>query len=455
MFRSLRVALLRAAAVLASAGLIACSGHEARVRDALDALDRGAPHEAIGHLDEQMEVDKPTELPKDLEGDNALLVLDRASIQMWLGQYDLSTRDFGAADKVIEMLDMRRNAADELGKYLFSDSVGRYKAPAYEKIMINTMNISSYLAQGKLQDAKVEGRRLAVLQKFLEGQKEETVLLGLGSYLSGFAFEKAGNRDEAIVFYEEALKFKPYASLKGPLAALTGGTTSSKRIADLIAGEQPLPPVSETGECDLVVVVNIGRVPEKEPVRIPIGLALTMVSGALSPGDTARANELAAKGLVTWINFPRLGRSRGAYSDPTVSIDGARLGLEEAVDVDREARAAYEEAEPTIILSAITRLLARAAAGELTQLAAGGGHRDGGAGVVGLLAGLATTVTLDVLDTPDTRSWTTLPSHVAIGRFRVKAGAHSIHISVRGVSKDVPLDAKAGGWALVTMSALR
>ena len=307
----------------AALGLAGCSGHEGRVRDALDALDRGAPQEAIGHLDEEMEVASSTELPKNLEGDNALLLLDRASIQTWIGRYDASTTDFGAADKVIEMLDMRHGAADELGKYLFSDSVGRYKAPAYEKIMINTMNIASYLAQGKLSDAKVEGRRLAVLQKFLEDQKEETTLLGLGSYLSGFAFEKAGDRDEALVFYEEALKYKPYASLVTPLASLTGGTSSSKRISDLIAGQKALAPVASTGECDLVVVVNIGRVPPKEPVRLPIGLALTIVAGSLSPGDTARANELAAKGLVTWINFPRLGKSRGVYSDPSVSLDGA------------------------------------------------------------------------------------------------------------------------------------
>jgi uncharacterized protein len=129
----------RAAIITIAASLAfhtGCAGHESRVRDALDALDRNQPDEAIRHLNDQMEVPSAKDLPLSLEGDNALLVLDRASIQLSLGRYTDSARDFGAADKAIELLDMRSNAADDLGKYLFSDSVGRYKAPAYEKIMI-------------------------------------------------------------------------------------------------------------------------------------------------------------------------------------------------------------------------------------------------------------------------------------------------------------------------------
>jgi hypothetical protein len=30
-----------------------------------------------------------------------------------------------------------------------------------------------------------------------------------------------------------------------------------------------------------------------------------------------------------------------------------------------------------------------------------------------------------------------------------------MHISVRGIAKDIPFEAQPGGWALLTMSALR
>jgi uncharacterized protein len=267
-------------------------------------------------------------------------------------------------------------------------------------------------------------------------------------------FEKANNVDEALVFYEDALKERPFASLGAPLSRLTNGKPRSKFVEEAIAaGGNAQPPPANSSE--IVVVVNIGRVPEKEPRRIPIGLALTMVSGALSPNDNARANELAAKGLVTWVNFPVLGKSRGALSVPEVLVDGRPIALEEAADVESEARAAFEKAEGTIILSAITRLLARAAAGELTQLAAGGGQREGGAGVLGLLAGLATTATLTALDTPDTRAWVTLPARVFVARIHVPPGNHTFDLSARGLTQRAEVTTKAGGWAVVTLSALR
>lgn len=438
-----------------SALLPGCAGHESRVAGALDALDRGAPHEAIASLNEEMEVASDDDLPVDVASDDALLLLDRASIQLAIRSFARASRDFGAADKAVELLDMRASAADDLGKYLFSDDVGRYRAPPYEKVMINTFNMLSYLAAGKLTDAKVEARRLAVLEKYLADQGEDAYDVALGNYLAAFTLEKSKETSEALLFYDEALGRRPFASLAVPLASLTRKQTDRKRIADLVEKVDVLPPLAESGECDLLVVVGAGRVPEKEPMRIPIGLALTLVAGHLSPGDRARANELAAKGLVTWVNFPTLGKSRGRFATPVASLDGKALPLELAADLEAEARAAFKEAETALILSAITRMLARAAVGELTQLGAGGGKREGGAGMVGLLAGLAATATLTILDTPDTRSWVTLPSQIVVGRTRIPAGKHALRLSARGVTQDITVNAKKGGYVVVPFQVLR
>jgi hypothetical protein len=58
-------------------------------------------------------------------------------------------------------------------------------------------------------------------------------------------------------------------------------------------------------------------------------------------------------------------------------------------------------------------------------------------------------------DTPDTRSWSTLPARIEIARFRVRPGRHMFRIQARGVVKDVVIDAAPGGWAFVNMTALR
>jgi hypothetical protein len=429
---------------------LGCAGHEDRTRTALEALDRGHPAIAIAELNDEMDVSSARELPAELQGDNALLVLDRATVQMSVGDHKSSARDLGAADKAIEVLDLSPNAAGDVGQYLFSDDVGSYRAPAYEKLLLNTINLMNYLALGDLTGAKVEARRLAVMQRYVKEHEEENDLLGIGSYLAGFAFEKAGDRDEALVFYDEALKYAQYQSLRDPLRVLTRGASRSPGIDALVGGAGPMPPVGETGEGEIVVVVGFGRVPQKVPVRIPIGLALTLVAGHLSPRDHARANELAAKGLVTWINYPTLGRGKGGYSAPSVDVDGRPVPMEEALDVEAEVRAAWKKREGTVILAAITRMLTRMVAGEVAQAAT---EKDGSP--IGILVGLATTATLAVLDTPDTRCWSTLPSRIAVARIRVPAGRHRIRLHARGVTKVQTVDVRPGGWAFVNHMALR
>ena len=167
----------RLLALFLSLALGGCAGHAARTEGARTALDEGIPNQALELLDEQLEVKSAADLPEKVSGDNALLLLDRAMVLQQLAStgretspknYALSSRDLEVADKQVEILDLSRGAVDDIGKYLFSDATGPYKAPTYEKLMINTMNMVNYLARGDLNGAKVEARRLAVMQKFID-----------------------------------------------------------------------------------------------------------------------------------------------------------------------------------------------------------------------------------------------------------------------------------------------
>jgi hypothetical protein len=442
-----------ALSALSSVGALGCSGHESRLYAAHDALDRGAPDEAVAALGEELEVASEADLPVALEGDDALLVLDRGTIQLWRRQWELANRDLSTADKAIDLLDMSRGAVDDLGKYLFSDDVGPYRAPAYEKLMINTLGMVGFLERRDLEGAKVEARRLAIVQKYLADREDDTTMLGLGSYLAGFVFEKAGSRDEALLYYEEALARGSYGSLRDPIRWLTGGAPSSPRMRELVGDAGAATEIDPAGTSELLVVVGYGRVPQKVPKRIPIGLALTLVSGHLSPHDHARANELALKGLVSWVSYPSLGPSRGSYARPVVTVNGQPLPLEEGLDVEDEVRRAFEAQEGTIVASAVTRLIARVAAGEVVHAVGRGSGKNGG--LVGLLAGLATTATLSALDTPDTRSWSTLPSKIALARVRIPAGSHRVRLEARGARRELTVDAKPGGWSFASLMALR
>jgi uncharacterized protein len=134
-----------AALLLATLALAGCGGHEMRTLKMRSALDAGQPRQAITHLNEELGVDKDEDLPKKVEGDDALLVLDRGIIQQSLTQFKLSEHDLQASDKAIDMLDLAHNAGDSIGEYVFSGSSGRYVAPPYEKLLINTLNMINYL----------------------------------------------------------------------------------------------------------------------------------------------------------------------------------------------------------------------------------------------------------------------------------------------------------------------
>ena len=63
----------------------------------------------------------------------------------------------------------------------------------------------------------------------------------------------------------------------------------SPRLKEIEQGGAPPRGLDEAGEGEIVFVVGYGRVPPKEPQRIPIGLALTMFSGSLAPNDIEAA----------------------------------------------------------------------------------------------------------------------------------------------------------------------
>lgn len=499
-------------AVGAAALTLGCAGHSAKTEDARRALDAGNPGQALVYMNERLDVEKAEELPKDVKGDNALLLLDRSMILQALENYQYSSRDMEIGDKQVEMLDFQRGALDDIGKYLFSDDVGPYKAPPYEKLLINTMNMVNYLARSDLNGARIEARRFSIMAKYMADQKHIAAsMTAPGAYLAGFTFERSGRPDIALRYYDEALAIGEFPSLVGPVqrmagasvpafenikkllekypppapnatsgagasapdAAATGGgagdaTATSASGASAAAsgsggsgaGDASAPPISESESAagnnpadaalptELLVIVNYGRVPAKVAKRIPIGLALTFGALYLSSGASAQANELAAQGLVTWVNYPDLEETQRTYTTPGVKVDGSYRMLEGALAVDVETRRAYDKDKGAIIASAITRLIARVAVGQAARAAASDD-------TVGLLLSLGTQAALTAADTPDTRSWSMLPGRIAIARIPLTPGTHTVEITAQGATKHATVKLEPGGWDVLALTALR
>jgi hypothetical protein len=316
-------------------------------------------------------------------------------------------------------------------------------------MLINTVNMMNYLARGDLSGAKVEARRFATMQKFVsEHEGHGKSLSGPGSYLSGFIFEKGRSAGEALRYYDEALQYGSFASLAEPVRRLTAvDPYRTPRIERLLAENPGAAPVSDDFG-DVLVIVNYGRVPAKIAKRVPIGLALTIASMYMSGASRSKANYLAAQGLVTWINYPTLGKPHGEYGVPEFIVDQRQLPLEGLLAVDDEAAKAWKDVEGAVVASAITRMITRIVAGETTRRVAGGG-------LLGAVLSLGAQATLTAVDTPDTRNWSTLPARIAVGRVRVPPGKHVIRLRVRGVEKVQTVNVPKGGWSVIPLTVLR
>jgi len=429
---------------------VGCASYSDKVRDARAALDAGRPRDAIASFNKRLGVETEKELPDEIRGENVLYLLERSVALQSVGEYTLSSRDLEVADKQVEVLDFTHSTLDDISKFMFSDDSGPYQSPAYEKLMINTLNMINYLVRGDLSGSRVEARRLATMQQFINDTDPNHAGVGaLGSYLAGFTFEKSREPSEALRFYDEALQHNTYDTLLDPVTQLAKidayRTEQIKELLSRAPKDSPDPPADSA---ELLVNVGYGRVPAKIAERIPIGLALTLASGDLSPASRAQANQLAAQGLVTWINFPTLPKPGPVRSVPMIQVDQRAIPADGTVPVDQLAVEAWRETKGKMIASAITRVITRVVAGEVTKKATGGG-------ALGFLASLGAQVTLTATDTPDTRSWSTLPARLAVARLRVPAGKHVIDVAVSGERKQQTVELEPGGWAAVNLTVLR
>ncbi len=406
-----------------------CATYTDRMQAATQAVQAGDYATSLESLNKALRVDSEQELPGRWRSTDALTVLERGIVLQSLGRHQESSRDLSAAEQEIELLDLRRNGVDALSKYLYSDSSGKYKAPPSERLAVNAINLLNYLADGDLDGAAVEARRFQAAREFLASQGVESPgPASLGAYLAGCVFEKLGEGDRALRYYEEALATSgSLASLREPVARLAPANAyrgpALEKLLDEVGAPAPrvpspgAPRTPSMGE--ILVVTAVGRVPHKVPERMPIGAAVGMV-GTILTDDLDVLERSVFKVLV----FPALQPVGSQLSSVAVAVDGQDSPLELITDLGAAVTAEYEANKPAIIAAGVTRLLARAAIAEGARAA--GNQADN---VLGVVAALATEAALVAADRPDTRSWTLLPGRVLATRIPVRAGDHTVEVA--------------------------
>jgi len=447
-------ARLRAGPAAVLAALVAttaagCATYIDRVGQATRAASRGDYVDGVSDMNRVLGVESADELPNTWSGDRPLAALERGSLQQALGRYTGATRDLSAAEQELELLDLSADAIGALATYLYSDSAKNYKTPPTERLALNAVNLLNYLAVGDLDGAAVEARRFQVMRDYLDS--ENITADGpatLGAYLAGFVFERRGEGDRALRYYEEALAGGPLDSLTAPIARLgQANPYRGPRLSDTLSRATNAS-ASARPAAELLVVLSLGRVPHKEPKRIPVGAAVGL-AGVYATGDV----DWLKYGATKVVAYPELVSTPSTLSPPTVRVDGRPVAVEELTNLGASIRKEYDEARPKIIAAALTRMAARAAMAEGIRAA---GKQENKA--LGDVLSLIFEAALVVVDRPDTRSWTMLPDRVLVARVPTVPGPHTVDVSFAGTpgaGRTLSVDVPGAGYAAVIVTEPR
>ena len=439
--------------LIAIFGLLSgCATYSDRIAEVRAHADRGAYAAALNEINGILGVGSVEDLPGSWKGDRPLAALERAVLLQASGEYGLSARDMSGAETELELLDLKTDTVGQIGKYVYSDSARAYEASPTERLSLNALNLANFLALGDLSKSAVEARRFTNMRDYLAS-------IGLdaqgtfGSYVAGFTFEKLGEGDRALRYYEEALEGGKLNSLTAPVARLARANPyRGPKIEALLVSSATQPAGDQEGSpSEILTIFALGRVPYKIPKRIPIGAAVGL-AGTWITGNTA----ILERSFLKVVVYPELQNSGTRAKTATLKIDGSPVPVELVSNLGSDIRKEYELIKPRILGAALTRMIARAAVAEGAR--ASGREAGGGAGaVIGLLAALAAEGSLVVLDKPDTRSWTFLPERVSIARTSVAPGEHRVDVVIPGVAetRSVAVSVPEGGFAVVVVTVPR
>lgn len=474
--RALRAAIAAVFFVFATG----CATYSDKMRETQQDVSLGQPARALEQLNEALEVDSAEDLPESLDGENSLLLLERGTVLQSMGKYKLAARDMQLADEKLDLLDLSSDTGDDLAKWLYSDSSTNYRSPAYERLLLNTLNMINFMAVRDFQSAKVEARRFQIMEDYyIEEGKEDLVprIIALGNYVAGCAFEGARDYSMATRYYSRAWHFglqqKDFRERLEALYRVSGWAgqeldwreSGIDAIRNVAKSKAPISPADYREQFvanEVVIFVQSGLAPWKRAERIPIGLAVTYASSHrryFSPAQQRQANELAASGALKWLNFPQLtfeGVPPGRLG--SVRVDGGAPDTRFSIDVARAVEAGWNDIAGPLIAASLTRMITRAVAGTATReitRSATKGEGSGTASALGILAQLIVEGTLTAMDKPDTRSWTTLPANIQVMRTTISKKRATIEASVGGITAQQTVETSPTNLTIVNFSKFR
>jgi hypothetical protein len=343
--------------------------------------------------------------------DTVLYHLNHGMLLRLAGRYRDSNEALERAKVAIERVEAL-SVTEQATAVMIGDATRSYEGEIFEKVLLHIYKALNYLALDEPYDARVEALQVDVKLRELVSRGRETVYTeeAFARYLSGILFESLGEWSDAMIAYRKALDaYRVFQtkygvpvprSLQAALVRMSdhlGIEDERRKYAEEFAITEWMSVADRQERGELVVTLNTGRVAAKGEQG----------SQAFDPQS----------GRMIRISLPYYRARQNLVTGARLIVDDRQVPLELVEDIDAVAIKSLQSHLASITVRQIARAAVKYRAAKEAE------RRDPALGLVMNVAGVVT-------EQADTRSWSTLPSRLYLGRAVLPPGDHAAKLEL-------------------------
>ena len=378
------------------------------------------------------------------------------------GDYAACHTALARADELAEER-LTKSLSREAAGVAVSDRVRAYQGTVFDKAMIHYYRALAYVAQNEVDEAVVEGRRVA---SYLEANARESKHAykddAFLQWFNGSLYDRAGQANDAWISYKRARElYADYYGIAEPsfLCPVTVASAREVGVTDTTDCSIPQPPTpfvfppnQDLGdkerfggeECGRVVVIcEAGIAPPIHEENIVLPIMETVPAHFDNDDERDRYyydlyerqhgysyyDETKLKYLLR-VALPAYEEQDNGTRVWHVSVRGDSFdqAAELSENIGAILRQDLKDRYPSIVARAIARAIIKYSAAEAARELGKEKDKDGKRkeGVLSDVLGLIVNAAGAASEAADTRSWETLPDKIYVADFQLPPGSHDI-----------------------------
>lgn len=354
-----------------------CATYQSKLGSFREALRAGQPDKAAENIKEKAFTDSD---------DQVVYLFEYGTAEQVAQNYAESNKAFLQAEDLTAIKDYH-SVSRITGSLLLNEGMIQYKGDDYEKVMINAMLAINFLMLNKLEDARVECRKLNdKLYKFRFEGKKNHQQNPFAFYLSALIWEANRDWDTAYIDFKKAYELNP--GLEYLKEDLIRAGLAARRTEDVETWRKQFPDIKpanlrENGE--LVLIYQQGWGPVKRP-------------------------------HPSFPRIPKLYPSSAETVRAALEIEnGARELTQVALDVTDTAIKTLDEQYADLVGMRVAGIATKAVVADQVRQK-------------NQLLGELAWIGMNLADQADLRQWLSLPASIQVAKQRLKPGKYRARI---------------------------